>query len=54
VGRALPALYLVRGGRIAAFEGLTGGEQAEALVREEVDGCDPQEAVALLTVAQRS
>jgi N-methylhydantoinase A len=52
VGRALPALYLAHGGRIAAFEGLTDGEQAQALVREELEGCDPREPVALLTVAR--
>jgi N-methylhydantoinase A len=52
VGRALPALYLVHGGRIAAFDGLTDGEQAQALVREELEGCDPREPVALLTVAR--
>jgi N-methylhydantoinase A len=52
VGRALPALYLVHGGRIAAFDGLTDGEQAQALVREALEGCDPREPVALLTVAR--
>ncbi len=52
VGRALPALHLVHGGRIAAFDGLTDGEQAQALVREELEGCDPCEPVALLTVAR--
>ncbi len=52
VGRVLPALYLVHGGRIAAFDGLTDGEQAQALVREELEGCDQREPVALLTVAR--
>jgi N-methylhydantoinase A len=52
VGRALPALYVIRGARIAAFEGLVGSEQAVALAREELAGCDPDERVALLT-AQR-
>jgi len=49
VGRALPALYLVRGARIAAFDGLLDSEQAVALAREELDGCDPGEPVAILT-----
>lgn len=52
VGRAMPGVYLVHGGRIAAFDGLTDGEQAQALVREELDGCDPREPVALLTVVR--
>jgi N-methylhydantoinase A len=54
VGRALPALYLARGGRIAAFEGLISSEHAEALLREELDGCDPLEPIALLTVASQT
>jgi hypothetical protein len=48
VGRALPALYLLRGARIAAYEGLTGANQAMALAGEEVEGCAPEEAVILL------
>ncbi len=52
VGRALPALYVLRGGRIAAFEGLTSAEQAAALAREETEGCGPDEAVTLLLVAR--
>jgi N-methylhydantoinase A/oxoprolinase/acetone carboxylase beta subunit len=54
VGRALPALYLVRGGRIAAFDGLVSGDQAVALAREEVDGCDPHEPIALLTLTRQA
>jgi N-methylhydantoinase A len=50
VGRALPALYLTRGGRIAGYEGLTSADQAVALVAEETDGCAPDEPAALLTV----
>jgi hypothetical protein len=50
VGRALPALYVLRGGRIAAFEGLSSTEQAAELAGEEIDGCAPGEAVALLVV----
>ncbi len=51
-GRALPALYLVRAGRIASFDGFAGGEQAVALAREELEGCDPAEPIAILTVGR--
>jgi N-methylhydantoinase A len=51
VGRALPALYLLRGARIAAFEGLVSCQQAVALALEELEGCDPSERIALLTTA---
>ncbi|HYL28054.1 MAG TPA: hydantoinase/oxoprolinase family protein, partial [Candidatus Nitrosotalea sp.] len=54
VGRALPALYLVRGARIAAFEGLTSAEQGAALAAEEIEGCAPEERVALLLVARQA
>ena len=50
VGRALPALYLLRGARIAAFEGLSSADQAVALATEETDGCAADEPVALLVV----
>lgn len=50
VGRALPALYVIRAGRIAAFEGLADAVQAVALAREELAGCDPVEPIAILTV----
>ncbi len=50
VGRALPALYLLRGARIAAFEGLSSADQAIALTAEETDGCAADERVALLVV----
>ena len=50
VGRALPALYLLRGARIAAFEGLSSADQAVALAAEEMEGCDAAERVALLVV----
>jgi len=52
VGRALPALYILRGGRIAAFEGLTSAEQAAALAAEETEGCKPGDSVVLLLVAR--
>ena len=48
VGRALPALYLLRGARIAAYEGLTSTEQAVALAAEEVEGCAPDESIVIL------
>lgn len=49
VGRALPTLYLVRGALVSTFDGLSGREQAVALACEELDGCDPNELVAILT-----
>ncbi|HTA38196.1 MAG TPA: hydantoinase/oxoprolinase family protein, partial [Candidatus Acidoferrales bacterium] len=54
VGRAIPALYLLRGARVAAFEGLASGEQGVALASEEVEGCDGREIVALITVARQA
>ncbi len=54
VGRALPALYLLRGARIAAFEGLTSAEQGAQLAAEETHGCAPEERVALLLVAREA
>jgi N-methylhydantoinase A/oxoprolinase/acetone carboxylase beta subunit len=54
VGRALPALYVLRGSRIAAFEGLADGPQAVALAREEVTGCAPDEPVAVITVSREA
>ncbi|HKE36673.1 MAG TPA: hydantoinase/oxoprolinase family protein [Candidatus Baltobacteraceae bacterium] len=54
VGRALPALYLVRGERIATYDGLAAASQAVALALEELEGCEPAEAVALLTVPRRA
>ncbi len=50
VGRAIPALYVMRGSRIAAFEGLTSAEQGAALAAEETEGCAPAERIALLIV----
>ena len=54
VGRAVPALYVLRGARIAAFEGLASGEQGVALACEEIEGCDGREIVALITVARQA
>ncbi len=50
VGRAVPALYVMRASRIAAFEGLTGAEQGAALAAEETEGCESEERIALLVV----
>ncbi len=47
VGRAIPALYVLRASRIAAFEGLTSAEQGSALAAEEMEGCAPGERIAL-------
>jgi N-methylhydantoinase A len=49
VGRALPALYLVRGERIATYDGLASAQQAVVLALEELEGCESSEQVALLT-----
>ena len=54
VGRALPALYVLRGGRIAAFEGLTSADQGAALAVEETHGCAPSEQIALLLVTREA
>ncbi|HUN29206.1 MAG TPA: hydantoinase/oxoprolinase family protein, partial [Alphaproteobacteria bacterium] len=50
VGRALPELYVLHRGHVADFSGLGSLEQARALVREEVSGREPGEAVTILTV----
>jgi N-methylhydantoinase A len=49
VGRELPKLYLIRGGRVVAYEGLASAEQAASLAIEELEGCEPDERVALFT-----
>jgi N-methylhydantoinase A len=54
VGRALPAVYVAHGGRIAAFEGVVDREQAVALVCEELSGCEKDELIAIVTVARSS
>ncbi len=50
VGRSLPEVYVIHGGRIADFSGLAGVEQAIALAREEIGGREAVEAVSILTV----
>jgi N-methylhydantoinase A len=52
VGRSLPALYLVRGERVAAYEGLASSQQAVSLAQEELEGCDPSEEIALFTITR--
>ena len=54
VGRALPELYVLHHGHIADFSGLGSIEQARALVREEVSGREPGEAVTIVTVKRRA
>jgi N-methylhydantoinase A len=54
VGRALPAVYLLRGARIAAYEGLTSADQGVALALEETTGCNPNEPIALLIVQREA
>jgi N-methylhydantoinase A/oxoprolinase/acetone carboxylase beta subunit len=54
VGRALPELYVLHHGHIADFSGLGSIEQARALVREEVTGREPGEAVTIVTVRRRA
>jgi len=50
VGRALPSLHLVHGGRIADFSGLATIDQAVALAREELSGRERNAPVTILTV----
>jgi N-methylhydantoinase A len=52
VGRALPAVYVAHGGRIAAFEGVVDREQAVALVCEELSGCEKDDLISIVTVAR--
>ncbi|HMF28890.1 MAG TPA: hypothetical protein VKE42_08965, partial [Candidatus Cybelea sp.] len=54
VGRALPALYILRANRIAAFEGLTSADQGAALAQEETHGCSGDERIALLLVPREA
>jgi len=49
VGRALPDVYLVYGGRIADLRGLARAEQAIALAKEEITGLEAGESVLMLT-----
>lgn len=49
VGRALPNLYVLHGGRIADYSGLFSAEQAVALAHEELAGLQPDAPVVILT-----
>jgi N-methylhydantoinase A len=52
VGRALPDVYLVHGGRIADLRGLASAAQARALAQEEIAGCNAGDSVTVLTVSR--
>jgi N-methylhydantoinase A len=54
VGRSLPELYLVHGGRIADFSGLASVDQARALALEEVGGRAASDGVTIVTVKRRA
>jgi len=54
VGRALPSLHVVHGGRIADFSGLASIDQALALALEELRGRDAAAPVSILTVRARA
>jgi N-methylhydantoinase A len=50
VGRALPALHLLHGARVADFSGLASIDQAVALALEEIRGRDSQASVTMFTI----
>lgn len=52
VGRALPDVYVLHGGRIADFSGLAQAEQAIALAEEELAGREPDAPVAVLAASR--
>ena len=54
VGRALPALYVLRGARVAAYEGLSNAQQAVALAVEELEGCADDEPVLAIVVPREA
>jgi len=54
VGRALPAIYLLRACRIASYEGLSNAGQAVALAVEEIEGCAADEPLVVLVVPRAS
>ncbi len=54
VGRAMPELYLMHGGRIADFSGLAQADQALSLAKEEIAGCNADEPVVICTVRRSS
>jgi N-methylhydantoinase A/oxoprolinase/acetone carboxylase beta subunit len=50
VGRSLPEVYVLHGGRIADLRGLASIDQARALANEDVAGREPGDVVSVLTV----
>lgn len=50
VGRVVPALYLLWGARVAAYDGLSSAQQAVALAGEELEGCADDEPVVAIVV----
>lgn len=52
VGRALPAVYIIHGGRIADYSGLASVAQAIALIQEETSGRRADEPLVILTVTR--
>jgi N-methylhydantoinase A/oxoprolinase/acetone carboxylase beta subunit len=54
VGRALPDVFVVRAGRIGAFEGMGEAGQIAGLVHDELAGVDDDEAVVVLSVPRRA
>jgi hypothetical protein len=53
VGRALPDVRIVYASRIADFSGVADPDQAIALARDELAGCEPSLIVAIVA-ARRS
>lgn len=49
VGRALPNVYILHGGRLADFCGLASTDQAAALAQEETTGRDGDAQIAIIT-----
>jgi N-methylhydantoinase A/oxoprolinase/acetone carboxylase beta subunit len=54
VGRALPALYVLRGARVAVYDGLSNAQQAVALAAEELEGCADDEPVVAIVVPREA
>jgi N-methylhydantoinase A len=54
VGRALPDVFVLRGGRIGEFAGMAESAQIEGLVRDELAGVDAADAIVLVVVPKRA
>ncbi len=52
VGRALPELFLIHGGKIADFSGLANVDQAVSLAKEETSGRAHDDPIMIVTVAR--